>query len=52
MGPPLSTVELAQLYPHLAPWQRSEMEQWYRGQNQARMEKRELPKEPMPWPEL
>lgn len=50
MGPPLTTAELAKLYPHLEPWQRSEMERWFRGQNEAQMLGVELPKEPMPWP--
>jgi len=52
MGPALTDVELEQLYPHLEPWQRIELERWHRGRNQARMEGKELPKEPMPWPEL
>ena len=51
MGPPLTAAELEQLYPHLEPYQRGELEQWHRGQAHARMEGKEPPAELPPWPE-
>ena len=51
MGPALTSAELEQLYPHLEPWQRSELERWHRGQAHSRMEGREPPAELPPWPE-
>jgi hypothetical protein len=50
MGPALTNAELAALYPHLEPRQRSELERWHRGQAHARMEGREPPAERPPWP--
>lgn len=50
MQPPLDDAELAELYPHLQPWQRLEMEHWFREHNEALMLGLEPPPGP-PWPE-
>ena len=31
MQPPLTSEELAEMYPDLEPWQRDELEVWHRG---------------------
>ena len=31
MQPPLTSEELAEMYPDLEPWQRDELEDWHRG---------------------
>ena len=51
MQPPLDAAELAELYPHLEPWQRQELEAWHRSRNHARMCGDPIPNEPPPWPE-
>jgi hypothetical protein len=51
MQPPLDDAQLAALYPHLEPWQRQEMERFFRGRNEALMLGLPLPTEPPPWPE-
>lgn len=51
MGPPLSDAELAQMYPHLSPQQRAEMERWHRGRIHALMQGQEAPAGAAPWPE-
>ena len=51
MQPPLTDLELAQMYPHLTPAQRSEQEAWHRGRIHALMQGLPPPTDPQPWPE-
>ena len=51
MQEPLSAEELAKLYPHLTPAQRSEQERWHRGRIHALMQGQPTPSAPQPWPE-
>jgi hypothetical protein len=50
MGPAMTPEEQAAQWPHLQPWQRNELEIFFRGQAHALMCGLPLPSDPQPWP--